>query len=384
MSRFFSIIKYTYKQNIGIIIASAVLSVFICGIYKISFKTTKDNVLYLVNIGVIDNDHSLLSSNYCSYLKEQGINIYCENSEKYLEKRLINQGISAIVYIPAGYENHAVDSDELQKITIKTITKKGPGLLISFLTDKFLHNIKFLIDKTDGDKEYFHQLLSSYSDERKHASDYSDLILQNKELVQKCIIITISFLPEILMAISLFLAFNIVTERQTGLYNRISVSPIRFYHYILGTSFLAIIANILPVVLLFTYIGLNKHVPGHDMLQIFFVCILFALFMVGVALLSGMCCNSQTSAFAVVVSVGAVGTIIGGCFFDLRFTPKFIRFISMLTPHYWMVQGIREAFSDVSKSIIGNIITLLIFNIAIFTMVVIRYNLRVNGKRTIM
>lgn len=381
MSKFYSILKYTFKQNIGIIIISTVFSICICVIYKICFNTIKDNNSNSVEIGVIDKDQSMLSKDLCMYLQEQNINISDGDSEEYLEKRLINQGISAIVYIPHNYEHDALLKGEIPNLNFKTITKEGSGSIVISLINTYLQNIKLLIDDAEGDNIEFQQLLSRYSEERNLTSDSTTFETDSKDLAQKSLIVTLGFLPQLLMTISLFLAFNIVTERQTGIYSRISVTPVKFYHYILGTSLLSIVSNIFPVALMFYYIKVGKYDLGRDIMQIVPIGILFALFMVGVALLSGMCCNSQTAAFAVVVSVGSVGSIIGGCFFDIRLTPKLFKYISMCTPQYWMVQGLREVFTDVNTDTGTSIMALLVFDIAIFAAVIIRYNLRTKGNR---
>ncbi|MGB7605471.1 MAG: ABC transporter permease [Lutisporaceae bacterium] len=384
MKKYLTILKYSILQNALLVVISVVFSIAMCLIFLVSYSTAnKDDVNY-IKIGLVDKDNSAVSESFTVYLQEQlPIEIVDETSNDSLHEKLVTQSISAIFYIPKDFEKNALIDGRFSKLKMDTLNSFGTNEILKLYTNSYMNGLNQLLQASNNEESVFHELLKEYSEKRKISQVAVDAMGQEQLNVQKSLVTTVGFLPQTLMAICLCLSLIIINERQGGIYNRISVAPVKFYQYILGTSFISIIAAALPILVLLGFLGIGAYDIGISTLQIFLVMLLFALFMVCVSFLAGLSCNSQTEAFMVVVSIGSVGSLIGGCFFDVSTTPKVFQYIAMLTPHYWLMQGLRDSMNIPGHDMYRNIIVLLIFVVITFILTAIRYNKKSNGKMTI-
>lgn len=384
MRKYLTILKYSILQNALLVVISVVFSIAMCLIFLVSYSTVNKDEVNYIKIGLVDEDNSEVSGKLVMYLQEQlPIEIVDEVSNDSLHEKLVTQSISAIFYIPEGFEKNALINGRFSRLRMDTLNSFGTNELLKLYTNSYMNGLNKLLKASNSDEAMFHRLLNEYSEERRISQEAVDAKGQEQLNIQKSLVATVGFLPQALMAICLCLSLIIINERQGGIYNRISVAPVRFYQYILGTSFISIVAAALPVSALLGFLGIGAYDIGISTLQVFLVMLLFALFMVCVSFFAGLSCSSQTEAFMVVVSIGSVGSLIGGCFFDVSTTPKIFQYIAMLTPHYWLMQGLRDSMSIHGYEMHRNIIVLLIFVVITFILTAIRYNKKSNGKMTI-
>lgn len=384
MRKYLTILKYSILQNALLVVISVVFSIAMCLIFLVSYSTVNKDEVNYIKIGLVDEDNSEVSGKLIMYLQEQlPIEIVDEASNDSLHEKLVTQSISAIFYIPEGFEKNALINGHFSRLRMDTLNSFGTNELLKLYTNSYMNGLNKLLKASNSDEAMFHRLLNEYSEERRISQEAVDAKGQEQFNIQKSLVATVGFLPQALMAICLCLSLIIINERQGGIYNRISVAPVRFYQYILGTSFISIVAAALPVSALLGFLGIGAYDIGISTLQVFLVMLLFALFMVCVSFFAGLSCSSQTEAFMVVVSIGSVGSLIGGCFFDVSTTPKIFQYIAMLTPHYWLMQGLRDSMNIPGHEMYRNIIVLLIFVVITFILTAIRYNKKSNGKMTI-
>lgn len=184
------------------------------------------------------------------------------------------------------------------------------------------------------------------------------------------------------------LCINIISERESGAYRRILVSPVRLAHYVVGKVLPFVGINLLQAVFMFSIgvfllplLGCPPLSLG-DPLALLLLTVATSLVSIGFGLL--MAAVSRTVLFAASMSAAllVIMTVIGGIMVPKFVMPKVMQDLTLVVPQGWALDGYLDVLVrgyDLSE-VVGEIAGLLAFAALFFTVAIARMKRTLDGR----
>lgn len=325
MYRRLSLLQFSFKQTKLVFLLACMFSVVLGVIFEVSFHVNLKEDEQSIKIAICDQDDTEISNMLSKYLKNE-LNARIVYGDKYkMENQLITYRVTAGITIPKGF------GKEVQS----GFTKHYP-VVTKFETDKIATlitmQIEAYINQVKADSNFLDTLKTEEAP-KGNSKSYA---------VEKAFLGTIGFLPQVLMIMAICLASFLVNEKQEGNLMRIYISPVRFGQYVFGRGLVSVLASMIPVALLFVYAVIRQGGYKTYLLHGLATTTLFTLIMVLAGFYFGLRFATQNTAFLGIVGITSVGSIIGGCFFDVDKSIKLIQVTAKVFPHYWLMKGSRQ------------------------------------------
>jgi ABC-2 type transport system permease protein len=176
------------------------------------------------------------------------------------------------------------------------------------------------------------------------------------------------------------LCINIISERESGAYRRILVSPVRLSHYVIGKMLPFVAINLLQAAFMFAIgvfalplLDCPKLSVG-DPLALLLLTVCTSLVSIGFGLL--MAAVSRTVLFAASMSAAllVIMTVIGGIMVPKFVMPKAMQALTLVVPQGWALDGYLDVLvrGYGVKDILSESAGLLAFAAAFFGIAIIR------------
>ncbi|OBR62423.1 multidrug ABC transporter permease [Paenibacillus oryzae] len=135
---------------------------------------------------------------------------------------------------------------------------------------------------------------------------------------------------------------NFLRDKNSGMLARLSGTPMRSHHYLIGMW----VPNIVVVLIQCTVLLLfGKIVYGLQLGDISAVALLICCLAVcctGIGLMLSMLVRSENQGIGFVQIITMGGAIVGGLWFPYDFLPEFVRMIGKFTPQFWAQRGLQD------------------------------------------
>jgi len=255
MKNIWLIIKTNIKRKPLALFFSILGGLILCLSLYLLGNYVSDISLANIELGVIDYDNSYLSESFKKYLREDLDYSLIENKAyDHLSEMLIDKDISAIIEIPSGLYNSFAMGREEKIIITATDDFENVAFLEAYMNSYF-SAISMLSVSAGGDKAVFDSYLSQfdYNDipiERTPVFDFDLQGFKDLEGFRSAV----GFFLMIVFAVGNVLSFMIIDDRTSKLFNRITVTPVKPYHYIAGNSIYGFLLLILEVIIYCGYI----------------------------------------------------------------------------------------------------------------------------------
>jgi ABC-2 type transport system permease protein len=105
-----------------------------------------------VPIGLIDKDHSTLSSDFASTLKASGSYNVAVIGEEEITNRLLSQTLEAVVIIPEGYEESIIEAGNPVKMQLLSLKGQETTIWLEQLINLHTRNLTDLSQPRQGIK----------------------------------------------------------------------------------------------------------------------------------------------------------------------------------------------------------------------------------------
>lgn len=341
MRKIMLIFGSSVMRNKVLIIVSAAATALMCFIFNgISHSETSVFADEKIGIGIVDHDNSALSEDLKRYAEASlDMEIYEESYDE-LSALLINKDISAIIEIPQELEASAV-SGNIKTLQITTLDDYENSAFIKAYLDSYMRSVSVLSQAAQGSAEKFSDMLAA--EELPHKITVAEAELQKDDMTAAAYSTTAGFVMMMMSGITVFIASQILVDRQLGTYNRMKCSSLRSSEYVIGISLFGVVcctaANLIYNLFVFSTedgiavsmwlaIGANQ---------------LFLLFSVGFTVLMAMCLDSQQSLMTAGIGYTVIGCMLGGAWFPIDAELGFVGRLARFFPQYWLMDILRNS-----------------------------------------
>jgi len=363
------------KRNMISLVIAIAFSICICCLFALFGNTFGEAETSNIVVGYLDEDNSSISIDFKRYLKEE-LNIDTIENETYdnLTNQLIDRSISAIIEIPEGYEKNGIAQGKLTSVTTTTLNDYENVAFIKSYINIYFRSVDIIVKAADGDESLFHKIFPEFQTQGKNIEQISAYVAdKGKDAAEIGLRQAAGFFTMMMMIMSFCLALVVFEDRQSGVFNRIQISPVKSAQYIIGTSIFAVFTSLIIVTVFCTFLFVNKYPIGVPIRYLLLVMSLFALIMVGLALIVALFCKSKSAIMTLIITLGVIGPILGGAYFPIDTAPETLQRLSKITPHYWMMQGIKDIMLNPDMDVSKNIIILSLFAILSFLVAAVKY-----------
>ena len=380
MMNIFLLVKSNIKRNrVGILLSvfsGVVLSllIYLMGQFVGSVALSK------LEIGVMDYDKSILSSDFKSYLSDElDYKLVEHESYDYLSELLIDKSISSIIEIPDGfYDMFASGQDG--NITITSTDDFENAAFLEAYMNSYLAGVKLLSVNAKGDQRAFDRLITEYKEveipiSKSKAFDMDLEQFRQREGFRN----TIGFFLQIMFALGVVLSFMILDDRATGVYNRITVTPVKPVHYIAGNSIFGFILLMIEVVIYCGYIAIKDVDIGFPVYKLFILMLLLSLFITCFLVGASILIKSKSGIIVVIMGYSTIGSILGGAYFPIDMSPEVLQNIARILPQFWFMDAVTKLMNNPMTDISSNIIIIVLFTVLAFLVGAVSFSQ--NNKR---
>ncbi len=344
------------RRNMGMFLLPILLFAFIYLFF--SSSQVEGNFVEPMNIGIIDNDSSMYS--------KMLINNYKDN-EAFSEFVTIHTGESKMIYenFQAGELDAVLDipqnfADSLmyfEHMPIQvSISYKNP--IKAVLLKNVLKSYEDFITSVEVGVVVLYDTLKDLGFSQEEITFYNNAISYDliftaigrnqffdfKELIHVPSTSSMTYfftaiIMMFLLYISLFIAIDLIRENENRSLNRLKLTNISMFQYLLSKLLAASIYIFIYVIL---WYGLIEMIYGsiyHSIMNLLFVytCILVS---VSLAMLLSSLFKSEENMILFGNVFIFINAVIGGSIIPIHFMPKVIQSLAQWTPNYWMIRGL--------------------------------------------
>lgn len=363
MKNIMLIFKNSVFRNILMIVISIAAAALMVNVFSAVLKdgsVSEDNTVLsgfdadTMKIGLMDSDKSPLSENMKNYLTETlCMKIFEKNDYDSLADLLIDRDISAIIEVPQGFfENAAAGIVDTLEIT--TLDDYENAAFINAYLESYMQGVKVFSDCAAGNKESFEKMLSA------DAYKGTVTVVKNSSDSDKtanahgAFSFAMGFMIMINSGVTVFISFMIISDRNSGTYNRMRCSSLKPAEYVIGVNLFGIVCcTAMNAAFTLIAYNLNEFIPI-PMGLAFAASELFMLFSVGLSVLFALILKSQTNLVSVAIGYTTLGSMLGGAWFPITDGLGMVSSIAKLFPQYWFMDMIRNMPSDPDYNCVPN------------------------------
>lgn len=334
-------------------------------IYAIGGYAT-DAALSKQKIGVIDWDRSELSGNFQAYLKELGYELVLDESYDNLSSQLIDKEISIIIEIPEDlYEQISIGKS--REIIITSTDDYENAAFIEAYMNSYLGSIRMLSAAAGDKREDFDRLLTDFGKETIQISR-SAAAVPDRELLKERegFLNSVGFYHMIVFGLGIILAFMILEDRLSGVFNRINISPVKPGQYVIGTGIFGFVLLVMEVLIYCGYITIMDIDIGFPIHVLVLLMTLFSLLITCFTIDMALCLKSRSALTAVIMGFSTIGAILGGAYFPLDLAPKSLQNLARILPQFWFMDTVRNLQADPAAIVYPNFIILSLYTLLAF------------------
>lgn len=356
--------KTSIRRNKVAVFLSVIGAVMLCMILYSMGDMVTSGKLADISVGVIDHDNSALSTDFKEYLTEK---LHYKIIENYtfdeLSAELIDKDISVIIEIPEDfYEKYA--SGERESIVVTSLDDYENAAFIQVYINNYLGSISILSQGAAGDRSTFDRLLEENDKNDIAISQTAATQIDRREMENReGFINSVGFYLMFIFSISVLLAFMVLDDRNNGVYNRIQVTPVKPFQYIVGTGVFGLFLCFLQIALYCGYIFFMDIQTGIPTYLLLLIMALFSIFTVSFSLAIAVVMNSKNAMTSIVIGFSTVGCILGGAYFPIDMAPKTLQNLARILPQYWFMDAFRSLQADAAANVLPNITILTLFSV---------------------
>ena len=380
MKNIILLVKSNIKRNRMGILLSVFSGVVLSLLIYLMGQFVGSVALSKIEIGVMDYDKSILSTDFKSYLSEElDYKLVEHESYDYLSELLIDKSISSIIEIPDGfYDMFASGQDG--NITITSTDDFENAAFLEAYMNSYLAGVKLLSVNAKGDQRAFDRLITEYKEveipiSKSKAFDMDLEQFRQREGFRN----TIGFFLQIMFALGVVLSFMIIDDRVTGVYNRITVTPVKPVHYIAGNSIFGFILLMIEVVIYCGYIAIKDVDIGFPVYKLFILMLLLSLFITCFLVGASILIKSKSGIIVVIMGYSTIGSILGGAYFPIDMSPEVLQNIARILPQFWFMDAVTKLMNNPMTDISSNIIIIVLFTVLAFLVGAVSFSQ--NNKR---
>ena len=327
-----------------------------------------------IPIGLLAHEETAVTQDLRAFLGDEiGMRILESDDVDYLNSELVERHISAVVEIPAGFFA-ALFTEAPISLQISFLDDYANALFVEGYLESYGAGLAALVSGADGDPARLESILSAMADKQMpvnvevtNSSSMKEITQQNAFRMILGFYLMFSFL------LAFVTAFQIFDDRRNGVYNRIKVTRVRTPQYLSGVCLVGLLNTFCLIGPFIVFVMVTKPSIGMHLWQMGILCFLYALFVIGVALVAALFLKSKNAITAGIVGSSTIMCLLGGAYFPITTSPLFLQRLAMGTPQFWFTNAIEILQENPSASWWKNVLVILLSAILLFILAGVRY-----------
>lgn len=364
MKNIWLLTKTMIKRYYLFVLLAVFSGCMLCFILHTMGGLASDYTLSPIKLGIMDYDESILSRDFKEYLTDKMKYVLIENnSYDYLSTELLDKNISAIIEIPEDFYEQFSQGNS-RNIIITTMDDYENAAFLEANLNSYLGSIQLLTESSDGNQEMFARLLQDYSRETIQIKQTEAQSVDRKELEEKSgFINSVGFYLMFIFALGSVISFMILNDRNSGVFHRIQITPVKPIQYVIGSAFFGFILCFIEILIYCGYIAICGINIGFELWILILFMSLFSVFTVGFSVAAALALKSKNAVSSIVIGFSTVGCIMGGAYFPLDLAPKGMQNIARVLPQFWFMDTFRTLQENPQASIFSNMIIMILFTV---------------------
>ena len=346
----FRLIFVSSLQRMRGLFTASLAAGILLGVILIILLQVFSNTDSTVRVGFIDNDKSAISADFERYLSQDLGMELVRDDEATLQAQLVDKHISAIVEVPAGFQQ-ALLADTGGALLVTYMGDYENRAFLQSYFENYTASAQLLATAAQGSPQQLDTLLFQA---RQDQVPLSTVALDPQQVLRQSGLdafgLLFGFFLILGSLISVGVANVVFDDRARHTYERVQVSGVGSVPYVMGVCAAGFVAAIIMVVVFMLFClqqGLSAYLP---LLPIMLMSLLFALFLVGFALICGLFCKTRITCFWIILVTSTVCCMLGGAYFPTEYAPQILQQFAHITPHFWLVSGVRQLIADQAAS----------------------------------
>jgi ABC-2 type transport system permease protein len=167
-------------------------------------------------------------------------------------------------------------------------------------------------------------------------------------------------------ALGLIFSFMIIDDRKNGVYNRITVTPVKPVHYIAGNSIFGFILLMTEVLIYCAYIAIMDIDIGFPVYKLLCLMLLLSLFVTCFVVGASILIKSKSGMMVLIMAYSTIGSILGGGYFLIEMAPEKLQKLARILPQFWFMDALNKLMDNADANISSNIIIMALFTVLAF------------------
>ena len=326
-----------------------------------------------IRLGYTDKDGSAVSADFRLYLTENLGMELIEGDEAWLEGELVNKKVSALVEVPAGFEQ-ALLRDTKGALLVTYMGDYANRAFLQSYFESYVGSVQVLAASAQDDASKLRGLLAeAKADQAPLSTVRLDEQLEHRERDWDMFVLLYGFFVMISSLLIIGMASVVLDDRQNNTFQRVQVSGVNAVSYVVGVcaaGFLVAIVMVLIFILVCLQQGLGVNIPLGPIL---FMSLLYALFCVSFALVCALLCKSQLSCGWLILAISTIFCLLGGAYFPIEYSPYALQQLAHITPQFWLMDGVRQIAAGNSDAWVLSSGILALFSLLCFLVAGIRF-----------
>ncbi|OJU10603.1 MAG: hypothetical protein BGN88_13730 [Clostridiales bacterium 43-6] len=298
-------------------------------------------------VGIVNNNTGVLSETIENTASINGKAKLVTLTEGNWEKTLNDKKVAAVVLVPEGYEKTVLEG-KTGKISVVSLAGDQTGMWIQSNLNALLQNVNDFGIVAKGNGETFHGLLKEYNAGAGISVTTLNDLSNNKSVE----IGGIGLLAWIIFIVCSLYTIRLVSDRENNTMRRISATraggKIFVSANVLAASILAIVQVVFASIILYGF-GILKYTPMAGFLA---VLLPYAVVSIAIGAFIASINKTTSNAILMIVMGSSILSMLGGMYWPIEFTPKFMQVISYFTPQGWFMRGNRLMTESTDLSVV--------------------------------
>jgi len=342
VKNFFILIKkeliMIFKKKYNILILYVIPFFAILLSYLISANASN----YVTNIGVYDEDKTIISSGFIDFISETR-NVRVIPVSSYDMVDLLNkEKIRCIVYFPKGFQSQLLTNKDTEIQIITQNSGNTENLLKSYANFYFKKMLQMINEsQKTGYVQNKDKTIDIYNEYQKENVNLKIIEIQDKKRTKNSLNVSMGILIVFITLGSMSVSYNLISEKQNSILKRIltsPVSPLKYYAANISSNFLVLISQTLVV--MFTITAVLRVNLINDIFGFWLMLAAYGIFSIAFSFFVVSVSPSKAYANSIFNIIYIPTCMIGGCFWEVSIMPGSLQGAAFFMPQQIFLKGL--------------------------------------------
>lgn len=327
-----------------------------------------------IPVGLLAHEETAVTADFRAYLTDElGMEVTESDDIEYLNTELVERHIAAVVEIPQGFEDALLAGGPIP-LEVSFLDDYANAAFVQGYLENYTSGLATLALGAGGDAEKLEAMLGDLQgymipvETQVTTGTSLQTITQQSAFRQ-----VMGFYLMFCFLLAFATALQLFDDRQNGLYNRVKVSNVRTMQYLVGTCSVGMVNAVVLIAPFFIYIAVIKADIGIHLWQAAVLCLLYALFVVAIALAASLYLATKNAITAGIVGASTIMCMLGGAYFPITTSPDFLQKLARATPQFWFINAVEALQENIAASWWLNAAAIVLFALLFFILAGIRF-----------